>query len=74
MHYIREYNDAPRAVKWCGFDPNRRITSTSAVTGHQEHAAALCVTHADELAGLGAPSGHLRYGPSATVFRGATSQ
>jgi transposase len=34
MRYIREYNNAPRTVKWRYFDPNRRITSTSAVTGH----------------------------------------
>jgi transposase len=34
MRYIRHYNKAPKAVKWKYFDPTRRITSTSAVTGH----------------------------------------
>jgi transposase len=34
MSYIRNYNKAPRTVKWKYFDPTRRITSTSAVTAH----------------------------------------
>ena len=34
MRYIRQYNNAPRTVKWRYFDPTRHITSTSAVTGH----------------------------------------
>ena len=34
MRYIRHYNKAPKTVKWRYFDPTRRITPTSAVTGH----------------------------------------
>jgi hypothetical protein len=34
MRYIRQYNSAPKPVKWKYFDPSRRITSPSAVTGH----------------------------------------
>ena len=34
MRYIRHYNQAPKTVKWKHFDPSRRITSQSAVTGH----------------------------------------
>jgi len=34
MRYIRQYNKKPRAVKWKYFDPARRITPTSFVTGH----------------------------------------
>ena len=35
MRYIRQYNKAPRTVKWKCFDPSRRIApSTSAVTVH----------------------------------------
>ena len=34
MRYIRHYNKAPKPVKWKYFDPTRRITSTSVVTGH----------------------------------------
>src|SRR5271166_6349889 len=34
MRYIRHYNKAPKTVKWKYFDPTRRITSQSAVTGH----------------------------------------
>jgi hypothetical protein len=34
MHYIRQYNKALKTVKWKYFDPSRRITSQSAVTGH----------------------------------------
>lgn len=35
MRYIRQYNKAPKTVKWKYFDPTRRIDpSTSAVTGH----------------------------------------
>lgn len=35
MRYIREYNKAPRTVKWKYFDPTRRIVPPdSAVTGH----------------------------------------
>jgi transposase len=34
MRYIRRYNQQPKAVKWKYFDPSRRITSTSTVTGH----------------------------------------
>ncbi len=34
MRYIRQYNKAPKPVKWKYFDPSRRVTPTSAVTGH----------------------------------------
>jgi transposase len=34
MRYIRQYNKTPKSVKWKYFDPTRRITATSAVTGH----------------------------------------
>ena len=34
MRYIRQYNQAPRTVKWKYSDPSRRITSTSVVTVH----------------------------------------
>src|SRR3984885_6033883 len=34
MRYIRHYNKTPKTVKWKYFDPTRRITSQSAVTGH----------------------------------------
>jgi transposase len=34
MRYIRQYNQTPKPVKWKYFDPARRITSQSAVTGH----------------------------------------
>jgi len=34
MRYIRQYNTASKTVKWKYFDPARRITSQSAVTGH----------------------------------------
>jgi transposase len=34
MKYIRHYNKAPKTVKWRYFDPMRRITLNSAVTGH----------------------------------------
>src|SRR6266704_5802752 len=34
MRYIRHYNTAPKTVKWKYFDPTKRITSQSAVTGH----------------------------------------
>ena len=34
MRYIRHYNEQPKPVKWKYFDPTRRITSTSIVTGH----------------------------------------
>ncbi len=34
MRYIRQYHTAPKTVKWKYFDPTRRITSQSAVTGH----------------------------------------
>jgi transposase len=34
MRYIRQYNQAPKTVKWRYFDPQRRITTRSAVTGH----------------------------------------
>jgi hypothetical protein len=34
MRYIRHYNKAPKTVKWKYFDPTKRITSQSAVTGH----------------------------------------
>src|SRR5690242_4905507 len=34
MRYIREYNKAPKTVKWKYFDPSRRITTESVVTGH----------------------------------------
>jgi transposase len=33
MRYIRHHNKAPEPVKWKYFDPTRRITSASAVTG-----------------------------------------
>jgi transposase len=36
MRYIRNYNEAPKTVKWKYFDPSRRIApSTSTVTAHQ---------------------------------------
>jgi transposase len=34
MKYIRLYNQQPKTVKWKYFDPSRRITSQSVVTGH----------------------------------------
>src|SRR5271156_6023839 len=34
MRYIRHYNKAPKTVKWKYFDPTKRITSQSVVTGH----------------------------------------
>jgi transposase len=34
MRYIRHYNKQPKPVKWKYFDPSRRITSASTVTGH----------------------------------------
>ena len=34
MRYIRQYNKAPKSVKWKYFDPSRRITTESVVTGH----------------------------------------
>ena len=34
MRYIRQYNKAPKTVKWKYFDPTRRITPTSVVTVH----------------------------------------
>ncbi len=34
MRYIRQYNKAPRTVKWRYYDPSRRITTESAVTVH----------------------------------------
>lgn len=34
MRYIRQYNKAPRSVKWKYFDPSRRITPDSLVTVH----------------------------------------
>ena len=34
MRYIRAYNKQPKTVKWKYFDPTRRITTTSAGTGH----------------------------------------
>ena len=34
MRYIRQYNKSPRTVKWRYFDPSRRITTESVVTGH----------------------------------------
>jgi transposase len=34
MRYIRQYNKAPRTVKWKYFDPSRRITPNSVVTVH----------------------------------------
>jgi transposase len=34
MQYIRHYNKVPKTVKWRYFDPTRRITLGSAVTGH----------------------------------------
>ena len=34
MRYIRHYNKQPRPVKWKYFDPARRITPESIVTGH----------------------------------------
>src|ERR1700685_2897462 len=34
MKYIRHYNKVPKTVKWKYFDPSKRITSQSAVTGH----------------------------------------
>ncbi len=34
MRYIRRYNEQPKPVKWKYFDPTRRITPGSIVTGH----------------------------------------
>jgi hypothetical protein len=34
MRYVRQYNKAPRIVKWKYVDPSRRISAKSAVTGH----------------------------------------
>ena len=34
MRYIRQYNKAPRTVKWKYADPSRHISTESAVTGH----------------------------------------
>jgi transposase len=34
MRYIRQYNKAPKTVKWKYFDPSRRIATQSAVTAH----------------------------------------
>ena len=34
MRYIRKYNEQPKSVKWKYFDPTRRITPDSIVTGH----------------------------------------
>ena len=34
MRYIRQYNKKPKPVKWKYFDPTRRITLDSMVTGH----------------------------------------
>jgi len=34
MRYIRRYNEQPKPVKWKYFDPKRRITTDSIVTGH----------------------------------------
>jgi transposase len=34
MRYIRQYNKVPKPVKWKYFDPSRRVTPSSAVTGH----------------------------------------
>ena len=34
MRYIRQYNKAPKTVKWKYFDPTRRITTESVVTDH----------------------------------------
>lgn len=34
MRYIRQYNKAPRTVKWKYADPSRHISTQSAVTGH----------------------------------------
>jgi transposase len=34
MRYIRQYNKQPKPVKWKYFDPSRRITADSIVTGH----------------------------------------
>ena len=35
MRYIRQYNQAPRTVKWKYADPSRHIGTESVVTGHQ---------------------------------------
>src|SRR5687768_1680413 len=34
MRYIRQYNKAPKPVKWRYFHPARRITTKSVVTAH----------------------------------------
>jgi transposase len=34
MRYIRQYNNAPRVVKWKYFDPSRRLSTQSVGTGH----------------------------------------
>jgi hypothetical protein len=36
MRYIRQYNKAPRTVKWKYACPNRTISTESVITGHQE--------------------------------------
>jgi hypothetical protein len=37
MRYIRQYNKAPKTVKWRYRDPTRRITPHSAATVHYDH-------------------------------------
>jgi transposase len=34
MRYIRHYNRAPKTIKWKYYDPSRRISTESVVTGH----------------------------------------
>jgi hypothetical protein len=34
MRYIRQYNKAPRTVKWKYADPSRHISTQSVGTGH----------------------------------------
>ena len=34
MRYIRHYNKQPKTVKWKYYDPSRRITTETCVTGH----------------------------------------
>jgi len=34
MRYIRQYNKAPRTVKWKYADPSRHLGIGSVVTGH----------------------------------------
>jgi hypothetical protein len=47
MRYIRQYNKAPKAIKWRYRDPTRRITLNSLVTVHSH--VRFCQMQASEL-------------------------